>query len=49
MNPKLKEVFKGKVVNKAHTSNTGFDGYSGLFRTPQIRFTTIIYTQEFFL
>ena len=27
MNAKLKEVFKGKVVNKAHTINTGVDEF----------------------
>jgi ATP-dependent Lon protease len=27
MNQKLKEVFKGKVVNKAHTINTGVDEF----------------------
>ncbi|MFH0958333.1 MAG: anti-phage BREX system Lon protease BrxL, partial [Pseudomonadota bacterium] len=27
MNTKLKEVFKGKVVNKAHTINTGVDEF----------------------
>lgn len=27
MNLKLKEVFKGKVVNKAHTINTGVDEF----------------------
>ena len=26
MNHKLKEVFRGKVVNKAHTINTGVMG-----------------------
>src|SRR4051794_34694975 len=27
MNTKLKEVFRGKVVNKAHTINTGVDEF----------------------
>ena len=27
MNLKLKEVFRGKVVNKAHTINTGVDEF----------------------
>lgn len=27
MNQKLKGVFKGKVVNKAHTINTGVDEF----------------------
>ena len=27
MNTKLKEIFKGKVVNKAHTINTGVDEF----------------------
>jgi predicted ATP-dependent Lon-type protease len=27
MNDKLKEVFRGKVVNKAHTINTGVDEF----------------------
>lgn len=27
MNEKLKEVFRGKVVNKAHTINTGVDEF----------------------
>jgi len=27
MNEKLKEIFKGKVVNKAHTLNTGVDEF----------------------
>ena len=27
MNSKLKEIFRGKVVNKAHTINTGVDEF----------------------
>lgn len=27
MNPKLKQILKGKVVNKAHTINTGVDEF----------------------
>ena len=27
MNKKFKEIFKGKVVNKAHTINTGVDEF----------------------
>jgi len=27
MNTKLKDAFKGKVVNKAHTINTGVDEF----------------------
>ena len=27
MNEKLKEIFRGKVVNKAHTINTGVDEF----------------------
>jgi ATP-dependent Lon protease len=27
MNTKLKDIFKGKVVNKAHTINTGVDEF----------------------
>jgi len=27
MNTKLKEVFQGKIVNKAHTINTGVDEF----------------------
>ena len=27
MNNKLKEIFRGKVVNKAHTINTGVDEF----------------------
>jgi hypothetical protein len=39
MNTKLKEVFRGKVVNKAHTINTGVDEFPPvnqiLNRTPK--------------
>ena len=33
MNTKLRDVFKGKVVNKAHTNNTGVDDGRGYRRS----------------
>ena len=37
MNQKLKEVFRGKVVNRAHTTNTGVDEFPRYVLEPMPR------------